>query len=301
MASGYKAPKDGMAAVLEKFTRLERQVAALRQALGLESAVIGAGGIKIKNGGSLDVVDGGGVTIGAGGYFTTYGSLVAIDPQTLNPSVYFGTLLPTDFYRSGLLVADPVTQENMFWAAKMADGTSRVATSPNLDQVILSCKRMSLSASDGVLALYNLPAVSGPDYQLGYDFNGTDWSMCLITSSQKYKTPLEPLAAEDVAALLDVEVGTFRMLEDVERRGDDAKVRFGAIAEQVQEAGLGDLLVSHLDGEPEALKDNLVGWALVPLVREQRDEIAGLKQTVADQAATIADLTARLEALEARA
>jgi len=53
------------------------------------------------------------------------------------------------------------------------------------------------------------------------------------TSDQRMKTELEAISPALIRAFDRIEFGQFRWLEAVERKGDDARVHFGAIAQQV--------------------------------------------------------------------
>lgn len=97
-------------------------------------------------------------------------------------------------------------------------------------------------------------------------------------SSLRYKQDVE--AAEvDVEKVLQLVPRRFRMKAEVEELGDEAPIRVGFIAEEAHELGLTDWVTYNPDGEPDAFD--------YPTF------------CVAQQAA-LADLAARVEALEAK-
>lgn len=98
------------------------------------------------------------------------------------------------------------------------------------------------------------------------------------TSSRRYKDDIED--AEDMPAILDVQPRTW-----VDKNDPDGARHFGAIAEELDDLGLHELVV-YVDDEPEAIAYDRIAVALIPVVRAQRD--------------LIADLAARVAALEAK-
>lgn len=105
MAGGYQLPRTGLDALVARFNNLQRQVDSLRSAAGILSAVIGKGGITVKDGGEI-VAEG--------------GAIRAIHEATGAAMAYFGKLLPP--YKSGLMTATE-NGNAYFWAAVMEDGT----------------------------------------------------------------------------------------------------------------------------------------------------------------------------------
>lgn len=89
------------------------------------------------------------------------------------------------------------------------------------------------------------------------------------TSSRRYKQDIE--AAESMDALLDVQPATWHDINDPEGRR-----YFGAIAEDVHDLGLTHLVTYDGEGRPEALRYDLVGVALIPLVRALTEQVAEL-------------------------
>ncbi|MFL0459141.1 hypothetical protein ACH0CA_01490 [Kytococcus sedentarius] len=100
------------------------------------------------------------------------------------------------------------------------------------------------------------------------------------------------------ASVLDVEPVTFYDRGESERRAEWLSGEYdgqeeppvprrivGVVAEQVEAAGLGEYITRHEDGTPAGVAYDRMWLSLIPIIREQRDQIAAL--------------TARIEALEA--
>ncbi len=100
------------------------------------------------------------------------------------------------------------------------------------------------------------------------------------TSSLRYKDHVSEWDIDE-AALLSITPKTFHRKVDAEGEMD-----YGAIAEEVHDAGLDWLVYYDEEGRPDALKDHLLPWALLGILRTQH--------------AQIAELTARLDAQEAQ-
>lgn len=163
----------------------------------------------------------------------------------------------------------------------------------------------SVGISAPRLELLGLPAVGSPDYTLGYRVSGEYWSVCLVTSARKYKQDIKP-AAIDTAKVLQIEPVQFRSKSSVEA-DPDSKMEFGVIADQLDELGLGELLVTYKDGEPEAAKYDRLALVQQPVLQDHERRVVELEATVATQADQIEALTAqnallaaRLDALEAK-
>ncbi len=114
------------------------------------------------------------------------------------------------------------------------------------------------------------------------------------SSSRRYKEAItEDLADLDPEVLYKLPVVRFRfkdgyISEDDERYGTDV---IGFIAEDVDE--LYPIAVRHEDGQAEMWESNYIIPAMMKLIQNQKHELDELK-------ATVTDLTARLDRLEAR-
>ena len=81
------------------------------------------------------------------------------------------------------------------------------------------------------------------------------------TSSRKYKRDIED--APEMPNVLNIQPRTWR---DKNAAPDDERRYFGAIAEELDELGLG-YFVSYVGGEPEAIAYDRIALALIPYVR----------------------------------
>lgn len=281
MAGGYERKPggvEGFAAILKDH---QRQIDALRQTIGLGSAIV-------RNGLTQWITD-------SGDTIANFGTI---------PN--FWQELP-DFAR-GVIFEDPPTGMYLLNVSSQAsDGTTYVQIG-NLTQAVdnfychastatilgdnsVSVAAPVISLTGPEISLTGIPTVSSATYQLGYHINPAvnRWTICYITSSRKYKQDIADAPVND--AILDVQPRTWRDKSDVADDPDSDRWQYGAIAEEVHDLGLTHL-VAYKDGEPEALQYDRFGIALIPVVRD-------LKATVATQAQQIADLTTRLAALEA--
>ncbi len=102
-------------------------------------------------------------------------------------------------------------------------------------------------------------------------------AMGYVPSSRRFKQDIQP--APDVkAAMLALQVVTFRYIEAVEAFGDDAAVEWGVIAEDVDALGLHWLVDYDEDGKPFGVRYERLALALIPVVQdhELRLRAAGL-------------------------
>jgi hypothetical protein len=291
MGSRSSRPRD----LGQELNDLKAQVRALMTGAMTRPAMrVEQGDFPVSGGGSVVVTGGGGIRI------EDLGSIVAYHAND-QPAVYFGKLLPASTYKSGLLLSDEAGAP-FFWVTTMADGTTALVAKPKsatVDSQTVSIKGSTsvaltgpskLSIDTPQLELYNLPTVATPTYALGYHNSGSTWSMRLVTSSRKYKADERP-AEIDTDALLRIEPKTWLDKSDVEEDPDTTTRYFGVIAEDLVDLGLGDLLVSFVDGEPESVHYPQIAVALIPVVKQQAEEIAELKRQNEQ-------ILARLEVLE---
>lgn len=149
--------------------------------------------------------------------------------------------------------------------------------------------------------------VMGTQFYALWIGNDGNWSFGRNTSSIRYKMNVRD-AAVDPAAVLRLRPRVFdrkpqfrapvdeqgNRLEGPEVRILGAVDEFGLIAEEVQE----DVpeLVQWFEGEIDGVRYDLIGVALIPVVRNQEERIQDLESTVMSQAATIEKLTAAARA-----
>ena len=112
---------------------------------------------------------------------------------------------------------------------------------------------------------------------------GSTWIMARVTSSLRYKTEVED-AAIDENALLSLKPVTYVNInekEKAEQVGGSAKRHLGLIAEDVDAAGLKELVVYDENGKPDALSYDRLSVALLAVIKSAKDEIADLKSRIA--------------------
>lgn len=189
MADGYQVPKFGMDWIKQKFEKYDRQIEALRSTAGILSAVIGKGGVKVKDGGSILIEDGGGIMVGNNGFITTVGGTIrAIHESTNAAMAYFGRLLPP--YKSGLLTATE-DGDAFFWAAVGEDDARTFyfgGESARTDADVITLNTESLR-------LYGL-GTTGIAPNIAIDVIGGVPILKLVTSSERGKHDVQPLEVD---------------------------------------------------------------------------------------------------------
>jgi len=120
---------------------------------------------------------------------------------------------------------------------------------------------------------------------------GNDGRAGYASSSRRKKTAIKPADEAGLLALLDVEPKTFRYRAEILRRtslrinaGKDyvPAVELGLIAEELEEAGLGFFVYHDEAGTPEGIEYGMLTVALLAIARRQRDEIAEMRQDIAE-------------------
>lgn len=189
MAGGYQLPRAGLDALVARFNNLQRQVDSLRSAAGILSAVIGKGGITVKDGGEI-VAEG--------------GAIRAIHEATGAAMAYFGKLLPP--YKSGLMTATE-NGNAYFWAAVMEDGTRAFrfnGTSVRVDAATSFTNATSYHRIDSAghimlnapqLQIYQL-GNTGLAPNLAIEVNDGVPILKIALSSDRYKTDTAPVEVD---------------------------------------------------------------------------------------------------------
>lgn len=120
---------------------------------------------------------------------------------------------------------------------------------------------------------------------------GNDGRAGYASSSRRKKTAIRPADESQLLALLDVEPKAFRYRAEILRRtalrinaGEDyvPAVELGLIAEELEEAGLGFFVYHDEAGTPEGIEYGMLTVALLAIARRQRDEIAEMRQDIAE-------------------
>lgn len=148
------------------------------------------------------------------------------------------------------------------------------------------------------LGLYSLPTTSAAS-NLHLGTVGGVWTVAFVTSSRRYKRDIRPTSVKP-ENVLAVEMVTFLEKSEVDAVGAAAPWRQGAIAEQVAEhtpqfVGLDD------DGLPNSVDyDRFAAVGHHVVLQDHEKRVSALEAENAGLRSTVADLTARLEALEAK-
>src|SRR5699024_10299308 len=102
------------------------------------------------------------------------------------------------------------------------------------------------------------------------------------TSSRRYKLDIED--ARQLDSVLDIRPRTWidaaersRYESGSERQQHEPRRHFGAIAEEVEELGLTELIEYNEDGEPESIAYDRLGVALLPVVKSLMQRVEALE------------------------
>lgn len=310
---GKLAPKTDFAAQFAEWKRgIERRLDALAAASPLLSAVIGKGGVTVKDGGSLTIEDGGDVLLRGGGNVDMYdanGTLVGrmyvagldfLDPETGGGmSLQQGQIRLWDDYNGnpdnpGRIRVDQgrgINYLRLF--PPHSSGTGQENSISIRGRKAGEAGRMffytdggfQFSTDGGELGLYGLPTTSGSS-NLRLATIGGKWTVGYVSSSRRYKQDIAP-AQIDPSEVLSLWGSTWRDNTEVDNDPDTTKRSIGFIAEELDEHPTLRQFVDYDDqGRPDAIQYDRLSVALLAVVK--------------DQDARLADLTERLEALEAR-
>ncbi|RLV54840.1 tail fiber domain-containing protein [Aeromicrobium phragmitis] len=274
MAGGFPPSRpEGDAAIARIVQALRRDVDALKASAGILSAVIGSGGVTVK--------DGGGMSIEAGGFLRAYHS-------NGEGAIYFGALLPEDTYESGLLLADLLGAAR-FWVAQRDDGVFEVVSRADRTRLVggevfvgdsdtttlTRLRGQEIRISTGHLSVYDLPTTSAAA-NLHLGTVGGQWTVAYITSSRRYKQDIEDLDV-DPLAVLKWQPRTWRDKTDVAAVGGEAKRHIGFIAEEVDEAGTPEFVIHDDEGLADGLAYDRMTIGLHAVDKYQQKQIEDLR------------------------
>lgn len=150
--------------------------------------------------------------------------------------------------------------------------------------------------------------VMGTQFYALWVGNDGQWSLGRNTSSIRYKFNVRD-AVLDPAAVLRLRPRVFdrkaqyrapvddegNRVEGPERQVPGAVDEFGLIAEEV--LPLAPQLIQYFEGEVDGVRYELVGVALIPVVRNHEERVEQLESTIVTQADQIARLTAAVKSL----
>lgn len=279
MGRGYEVPKDGLGWIKDQFANYDRQIASLRSAASILSAVIGKGGVRVKSGGSILIEDGGGIMVGDGGFITAIGgSIRAVHESTNAAMAYFGRLLPP--YKSGLMTATEAG-DPFFWVAAMEDG-SRVSNFDGTSHRVEATESITLNTPS--LRFYGMGS-TGIAPNLAMDVIDGVPVIKLVSSSERGKTDIAPVEI-DIDDVLGYQAITWVHNETLDSSPPgDIRRNVGHHAEAMDEfPSLRQFVNYDEDGLPES-------------VQEGRFEVA-LHEVVKTLWAKVNDHETRLKALE---
>lgn len=300
MADTYRPPKQGAAALNERFDKVWSAINSIRAAAGLTSAVIGKGGIT-----TYDPDTGGRVFLGDGNIAvwddfdtnpTGFGRIYCDPGSGLNYFRFFPPYMAGTGLENSLTIKGTTPDASgAIWL--YSDGSINLFPD---EQLYVGTPWIHLVASEGIdltadnvkvhtgeLGLYDLPT-TGSAANLRLDTIGGVWTVGLVSSSLRYKQDVED-APVDPADVLKMQGRTWRDKSAVAIDPDITQRHVGFIAEELDEIGLGIFVDYDEQGRPDAIQYDRVSVALVELAKTQQAQLDA-------QAAQIAALTARLDA-----
>lgn len=120
---------------------------------------------------------------------------------------------------------------------------------------------------------------------------GNDGRLGYASSSQDKKTSIRPADAERLLKLLEVEPKSFLYRAEVARR---TRLRInegieympprelGLMAQDLDDAGLGEFVIYGEDGEPDGIEYGMLTVALLSVARSQRDDLAAFDRRLSE-------------------
>lgn len=304
--------------LINEFLALRSEVRALAKRVGLSSAVISRGGLKVTDGGNITIDSPGRLELRyEGGNILGY----------LGPVYQFGEKVSDGLYlASGTEFMDGSgAGVNIFQAAETPTGMSvniGSGTSYPVDAFRTYAKQTFIFAGSdagiGTLELradsnilLNTPATTTTGVNVRVD--PSNKRVLIIGSSRATKLDIEDLDV-DLNAVLAMRPRTWRDRAEVEADPTVTARYVGFIAEELDELGLGQFVEYDEDGRPRSIVYDRLFAVAIPMFRllkasldavqaDLADVRAELAETRAENAALRADmaaLTARLDALEAR-
>jgi hypothetical protein len=98
-----------------------------------------------------------------------------------------------------------------------------------------------------------------------------------VPSSRTFKQDEQP-AVIDTAAVLALQLITYRYIAAVEEHGDNAATEIGLIAEDVHTAGLTWLVDYDTEGKPFGIRFDRIALALLPVIQQQEQRLTAIEQ-----------------------
>lgn len=99
------------------------------------------------------------------------------------------------------------------------------------------------------------------------------------TSSRRYKKNIED--APILRRVLEIQPRTWEPLEKSEEDNDDITERiYGAVAEELADLELEELITRNEEGEPESINYDRIAVALIPIIREMDDRLKRVEEAI---------------------
>lgn len=234
---------------------IERSAQEQAAARTAEATTIGAGGLVVKDGGSIRVESPGTIDLPGGSFSAN--TLTAATTVTAGGTVQGGALVST----SGASIAGTASV-----GALSASGS----VSAN-GEIVAGGKVRGGNIWGNILSVdYRVVYVSNPTGELGH-----------VPSSLRYKTCIEPVQL-DLDAVLGLGLRTFKYKAAIEAYGgvEEAPTELGLIAEEVADAGLGYLVYRGENGEVDGVAYERLTLPLLALAQRQQAQINELQAAV---------------------
>jgi len=250
-------------AIVRRQDDTNRRLREQGAARSLAASTIGAGGLLVKDGGSI--------TIQGTGAFNTNGVINTTGSFSAGTTISAGgNISGGGFNTAGAIVGNTVSTNGL------STGSASVSGDINLTGDLYTPHGLATPVTSGYFAAY---------------ING-DGRLGRTVSARRYKRDITAWAPEK-QAIFALQLVTYRLKSNVLTMGDDAPVEVGLIAEELVALGLG-WLVLYIDGEVEGIAYEKISLALLPVVQDHETRML-------EQEAATADIAARLAALEAAA
>lgn len=284
-----------------RFARIERELREFSAAKRLAASSVESGGVTVKGGGSVVVEDGGFYATWPGGVIAAmFGPLTAVlgglrkglALTNETGGVYFSGNYDPDSDLADVQAGLSAPVNTVFFKGD----TQAVVAGPNSSRALLDDNGLSLRGSldtgtgdqVGSKGVYITP--HGTTSSAANVHIATDGLLSRSTSSERYKQDIGEHEI-DVDAVLALQPRQFRDRGEVSERSDDAPTRTGFIAEEAAALGLEQWVTRDAEGCPDE-------FAYAQFCVAQQAVIQRQQRQLDDQATAIADLTARIDALE---
>lgn len=259
----------------------------------------------------LEVTTGDFVVSGGGGIVVRNGGGIISEYPNGQTGLQFGPVTPSPPYDHGLMVRRSDGVAAAYFVQK-TDGTfiasvggtqalssadltavsTYVGQRPFTSQLSLSGTTIGIDSGAGGISLYTDGALHLGDgtttsVYLGHTTTSsaanarleTTGQLLRSTSSRRYKQDIET-AQVDPAAVLSLEPRTWRDRAQVADDPDTDRRYVGFIAEELDEAGLGQFVEYDDQGRPDAIQYDRLSAALLVVVKQQQQQLDALTARV---------------------